>query len=206
MAQVSLPIGFKLYEGDANNTRSVYIPTTDANDMFVGDAVDLTGAWNTAEVSVVDKKYEIGGLNVAALATAGDGNRVYGIIQSFLPVERRHHADVNYRPANSEYVAKVIVVTGALFMVQANGLVDGTFAGKNINLYTGTAGDTTYGRSGHQVDISSVGTGATKQFSILNIYNGMRPGTQADQNVLGSYTYLIVRCNQDRSSDGIAGI
>ncbi len=53
-------------------TRRCYLPSTDANAMYIGDAVDVAGSSDTSGVCPT-----------VAKATAGDGNPIFGVITAF---------------------------------------------------------------------------------------------------------------------------
>ena len=206
MANVNAPFGLRPvrhrsgthYNGAA---RAYYIPSTYATALYVGDPVIKTGTSNTAAVSMPGAgSFGIGTLPEINKASAGDTNKITGVIVGFAPVTA---SSTTYNPASTERIAYVCDDPGVLFEIQASSSANiaATDIGTNANLTFSTAGSTVTGLSGAQLDTSSMTTTATYQLNIVSVANraDVEVGSQA-------YTKLLVRINNHTETVGAAGI
>lgn len=177
MANIDSPFGLKPvrhrngapYNGAAN---PYFIPSSYATALFVGDPVIKTGTSNTAAVTVPGAgKFGIGTMPEINKATAGDTNRVTGVIVGFTALP----ADLNkpYNPASTERVAWVVDDPDVVFEIQADGAVPAASIGLNaVFIYT-HSGSTTTGLSGVELDTTSdaPAADASNQMLILRAVN-----------------------------------
>lgn len=177
MANIDSPFGLKPvrhrngapYNGAAN---PYYLPSSYATAMFIGDPVIKTGTSNTAAVAVPGAGgFAIGTLPEINKATAGDAQRVTGVIVGFsaLPGD----LNKNYNPASTERVAWVCDDPDIVFEIQADGAVAAASMGLNaVFIYT-HSGNTTTGLSGVELDTTSdvPAADASNQMVILRAAN-----------------------------------
>lgn len=148
-----------------------YIPASYGTALYVGDPVVKTGTSNTAEVKVPGGKFAIGTMPEINKATAGDGNRVTGVIVGF--AADPSNLDKPYNPASTERVAWVCDDPDMVFEIQADGAVPAASMGLNgVFIYT-HAGSTTSGLSGVELDTTSdaPAADASNQMLILRAVN-----------------------------------
>lgn len=177
MANVDSPFGLRPvryrnaapYNGAAN---PYYIPASYATALFVGDPVIKTGTSNTAAVKVPGAGgFAIGTLPEINKATAGDTNRMTGVIVGF-------SADpdglgTKHNPASTERVAWVADDPNLVFEIQADGAVPAASMGLNaVFIYT-HSGSTGTGLSGVELDTTSdvPAADASNQMLILRAVN-----------------------------------
>ena len=177
MANEDRPFGLKPvrhksgapYNGAVN---AYYIPAGYGTALYVGDPVVKTGTSNTAAVKVPGGgAFNIGTLPEINKATAGDANRVTGVIVGFSPLA----TDLNksYNPASTERVAFVADDPDLVFEIQADGAVPAASMGLNaVFIYT-HSGSTTTGLSGVELDTTSdvPAADASNQMLILRAAN-----------------------------------
>lgn len=167
--------------------------------LFVGDPVVDSGASNTAVVTISTESHGIGTLPAVVKATAGDGNKVVGVIVGFEQAVRSSSAPQG--ATGVERVALVCDDPDALFLIQADGSVATTDISANANLIYTNPGSTGSGLSGAELDTSSMTTTATFQLKILG--NADIPG----RNEMGSANpVLIVKINNHRYGNVVAGL
>lgn len=161
------------YNGAAN---PYYVPSSDANDMFIGDPVIVTGTANTGAVVTKDgdfgQAYVAGTMPEVQLATAGAGNDITGAIVAVEPSPDDGLSNT-YRKASTEAVLWVADDPDLVFEVQEDSDTSdlaATDVGRNVNLVSGT-GSTITGRSGWELDSSSAGTGSTIQMRLERLVN-----------------------------------
>lgn len=177
MANENRPFGLKPvrhksgapYSGAAN---PYYLPSTYATATFIGDPVVKTGTSNTAEVTAAGAgKFGIGTLPEINKATAGDANRVTGVIVGFAPLAT--DLNKNYNPASTARVAYVCDDPDVVFEIQADGAIPAASIGLNaVFIYT-QSGSTTTGLSGVELDTTSdvPAADASNQMVILRAAN-----------------------------------
>lgn len=177
MANVDTPMGLRplRHRNGApftSSTRPYYIPASYATALFIGDPVVKTGTSNTAAVKVPGGgSFPIGTAPEINKATAGDGNRVTGVIVGFSADP--DNLSRQYNPASTERIAYVVDDPDIVFEIQADGAVPAASMGLNaVFIYT-HSGDTTTGRSGAELDTTSdaPAADASNQMLILRAVN-----------------------------------
>lgn len=177
MANIDSPFGLKPvrhrngapYNGAAS---PYYIQSDYATALFIGDPVLKTGTANTAAVSAPGVgSFGIGTLPAINKATAGDAQRVTGVIVGFsaLPAD----LNKNYNPASTARIAWVADDPDLVFEIQADGAIPATSIGLNaVFIYT-HSGNTTTGLSGVELDTTSTAPSAdaSNQMVILRAVN-----------------------------------
>ena len=164
-----------------HSTEQFLIPSSDSNNYFIGDFVDLAGTANSTVISNGTTEHAIGTLPTITKATAGDNNPIVGVITGF-----EGNPDDNgvvYGKASTNRVAKVCTDPDVLLLIQcdsgANLAV--TDIGANANLVFTHAGSTTTGRSGDELNIGA--GSATTQTYQLKIH---RVSTVRGRNEVGA--------------------
>lgn len=161
------------YNGAAN---PYFVPSSDTDNMFIGDPVIVTGTANTGAVVTKDgdfgQAYQAGTMPAVKLATAGAGNDVTGIITSVEPSPDNGLSNA-YRKASTASVVWVADDPDLVFEAQEDSdstNLAATDVGRNVNLASGT-GSTITNRSGWELDSSSAGTGTTIQVRLERLVN-----------------------------------
>lgn len=205
MANTNAPFGLRPirhksgapYNG-ANNP--YYLPSSYATAMFIGDPVIRTGTSNTAEVTVPGGgNFGIGTLPEINKATAGDGNRITGVIVGFSPLPTNLGAQ--YNPASTERVAYVCDDPDVVFEIQADGAIPAASVSLNAVLIYTQSGSTTTGLSGVELDTTSdvPAADASNQLLILRAVN------RADNDTTLTRAKVEVMINQHTESQGTVG-
>lgn len=209
MASVSRINGFQLRKNAAGGSMTaqldtVFVPASDSSVIMAGDAVKLLGdaraATGYATVTRVSSATDIAYGIVVGISFEGVGDA-----QNIPPVN-----DLNtpvYRRASTDRYLLVVTDANAIYEVQASqtsqsaATVTG-WVGSNAS-FTTTAGSTTSGSSGMQVDTSTAATTATLPLKIVGIPN--RP-----DNVPGdTFINLYVKLNTAQltgTGTGITGV
>ncbi len=207
MANVDKRFGFRLVtpSGGSNTlrTKSFYVPSSYAVDLFIGDPVIEIAGGNTTPVKYGTNIWNPGSLQRVQKAVAGATNRVTGVITAvtYLNQSTFNPFGVTYRPASVEAIIEVCIDDDAIYEVQAdsaNAVADGDL-GANANIVYTHAGDTVSGLSGAELNTASMTADATFQLKILElapIYN----------NNLGVNAVMRVMFNLSSYAKGIAGI
>lgn len=213
MANIDAPFGLRPvrhrngapYNGAAN---PYYLQSDYATAMFIGDPVIKTGTSNTAEVKVPGAgKFGIGTLPSINKATAGDGNRMTGVIVGFSAdpdnLGRKHN------PASTARVAWVVDDPDVVFEIQADGAIPAASIGLNaVFIYT-SSGSTYTGLSGVELDTTSdaPAADASNQMLILRAVN------REDNDTTSAYAKVEVMLinhteahGNTAAGDGILGI
>jgi hypothetical protein len=172
----------------SGRVREYSVKSDYATAIFVGDAVSLTGAANTDGVGNVD------------IAAAGE--IITGICVG-IKVDAAVAATVHpgYLPASTGGTIFVNDDPGALFEVQEDsvGGAAGVVAVGNVFNHTvATAGDTTTGMSGHELDSSDVGTGTG--FVIVEA------SRRLDNEPANTSAKFIVKINEHSYGSDAAGV
>lgn len=139
--------------------RTYYVPSTDANAIFIGDPVIIAGSADTI------------GTPTATIATAGATNRVTGACVGLRPGGNSTLIPPRYRAASTAEYILVADDPNLLFEVQEDsvgGALAATNTGQNVDLVAGS-GSTYTGISGWQLDSSTAGTGATLQMRLIGL-------------------------------------
>lgn len=209
MASVSRINGFRpVYNmrggSMTGQTMTVFVPSSDASVIMVGDAVKVLGDARAASgvptVTRVSAATDVALGIVVGISFEGQGDT-----QNIPPVN-----DLNtpvYRRASTDRYLTIIVDDGQVYEVQASqtsqtaGTVTG-WVGSNASFLI-AAGNTTTGASGLQVDTSTAATTATLPLKIVGIPN--RP-----DNVPGdAFISLHVKLNTAQftgTGTGITGV
>lgn len=190
MANPDAPFGLKPvrhatgapYTGAAN---LYYVGTGNDTALFIGDPVVMTGTSNTAAFL----GHEAGTLPSVTKATAGDGNRLVGVIVGFTSSDRD---DTVYRTASTERGVLVADDPDLLFHIRDDGVaaLAATSVGLNAVLIFTHSGNTVYGISGAELDTNSdaPAADASNQLHIMRL--APIPG-----NILGARAIWEVRIN-----------
>lgn len=149
-----------------------YVPSTYGTALYVGDPVVKTGTSNTAAV----KAPGVGAFNIGTLpeinkATAGDANRVTGVIVGFAALP--NDLTKQYNPASTERIVFVCDDPDIAFEIQADGAIPAASIGLNaVFIYT-QSGSTVTGLSGVELDTTSdvPAADASNQMVILRAVN-----------------------------------
>lgn len=173
MANVDAPFGLIPIKSQSGFNGGLlvpcYIPAAYGTSLRVGDPVVKTGTSNAAAF----QSYGIGMLPTVAKATAGATNPISGVIVGFEPV---NELSGNFNPVSTERVVLVDMDPRSVFEIQgdSDGVSDVGDQGNNADVVYTHAPTDGYGQSGAELDVSTIGTGATKQLKIV----GFRRGTE----------------------------
>lgn len=178
MANVDSPFGLKPvryrngkpYNGAAT---PMYIASSYGTALFIGDpVVKVAAGSNTAAFTAPGAgSFPVGTLPNIEKATAGDANRVTGVIVGFAPSPS--NLSNQYNPASTERVAYVCADPEVVFEIQADGAIPAASIGLNaVFIYT-HSGSTATGLSGVELDTTSdaPAADASNQMIILNAVN-----------------------------------
>lgn len=191
MANVNKPFGFrpvgKVGSNYDNQGLTQYKISNNYNtNLFQGDAVTLSGGY-------------------LAIATAG--NPVVGVFQGCYYIDPTTQKPTwkNYYPANTAQDGIVALVNddpNAQFVVQCSGIAAVTCVGRNADLVTSTAGNTSTGQSGQQVGVPATGN-ATYPWKVVGVYEDVE-----DNDVTAAHANLIVIPNNHlyKGGTGTAGV
>lgn len=152
------------------------IPASDSTATFVGDAVKLAGAEDTTD-------------NAATVIQAAAGDVIYGVVVGF--AADPDSLTNQHRLADTKRRALVALAYPTTeWEIQADGAVTAGDTGQYVDLIVG-AGDTVFGRSGMEADISTTAA-ATGQLQI------MRPSRTVNEafDTAAAGTNLIVTINE----------
>lgn len=195
MANINAPFGLKLVKGipgtGSETMVRCYIPSTDANAVFIGDTVKVAGSADASGFH-------------PTVAVCAAGNPIFGVVQEVFQVDGLG-SSANYyrshRPASTAMYVNVCVDPNALYEVQASGSIAATDIGLNADLSMATAGNTSFGISGQKLDVAAMDTTATRQVKIMGLAKGA-------ENEIGNYAKLIVKLNNAQlgSHTGTAGV
>ena len=195
MANADTPCGLrpvKTGSGPWNGqTIRCYIPSTYATALYVGDPVALAGAANTE-----------GDCPTVGLATAGDGNMVFGVITGFEPLPT--NLNITYHPASTAQYCSVSVGTETIYEIQgsSSAALSTASIGLNANLVSGT-GSTTSGLSGWEMDTGdSDAPDADASNQLLIVGASSRP----DNEVASVHAKWLVKINQSGFGQGALGV
>lgn len=191
MANVNKPFGFRPVGKTGSNydnqgLTQYKISNAYGTALFQGDAVTLSGGY-------------------LAIATAG--NAVVGVFQGCYYIDPTTQKPTwkNYYPgsiAQDGIVALVNDDPNAQFVVQCSGIAAATCVGRNADLVTSTAGNTSTGQSGQQVGVPATGN-ATYPWKVVGVYADVD-----DNDVAAAYANLIVIPNNHlyKGGTGTAGV
>lgn len=177
-----------------------YIPSSYATALFIGDPVIKTGTSNTVAVTSAGRLFNPGSLPEINKATAGDANKITGVIIGFLA--NPSDLSKNYNPASTERVAIVADNPLQEFEIQeesAGTPLAATSVGLNANLVFAESGSTATGLSGAELDTTTPATDATFQLKILRLVD-------APENAIGQHAKWRVKINNHTEANIVAGI
>jgi hypothetical protein len=206
MANIDAPFGLRpiRHKSGAPYSGAVtpyYIASTYATALYIGDPViRVAGGSNAAAVTVPSVgSFNIGTLPSVEKATAGDGNRITGVIVGFsaLPSD----LSKNYNAASTERVALVCDDPDVVFEIQADGAIPAASVGLNAVLIYTHGGSTTTGLSGVELDTTSdvPAADASNQLLILRAVN------RDDNDTTSTWARVEVMINQHTESQGTVG-
>ena len=205
MANADTPFGLRpvrhrngaAYNGAVNH---YYLPSTYAVAMFIGDPVIKTGTSNTAFVSAAGVgDFAIGTLPEINKATAGDTNRITGVIVGFAPLPA--NLTQQYNPASTERVALVCDDPDVIFQIQADGAIPAASIGLNAVLIYTHSGSTTSGLSGVELDTTSDAPAADASNQLLIL----RAANVSDNDTTLTHAKVEVLINQHTENQGTVG-
>lgn len=145
-----------------------YVPSTYATALFVGDAVLITGTSNTAAV----KGNPPGTLPEINKATAAGGTYISGVIVGFEP--DADNLDRTHNPASTERIVYVADDPDLVFEIQEDSggtVLDATDVGLNADMVYTHTGSAITGKSGVELDRSTIATTNTLQMKVLRLVN-----------------------------------
>jgi hypothetical protein len=177
-----------------------YIPSSYGTALFIGDPVIKTGTSNTANVLGDGRPFAAGSLPEINKATAGDANKVTGVIIGFLA--NPLNLNIAYNPASTERVAIVADSPLQEFEIQeetAGTALAVTAVGLNANVVFAESGSTVTGLSGVELDTSTPATDATFQLKILRLVD-------APDNAIGQHAKWRVKINNHTEANVTSGI
>jgi hypothetical protein len=206
MANADTPFGLRpirhrngaSYNGAAN---PYYIYSTYTDPLFIGDPViKVAGGSNDAFVDAPGVgTFEIGTLPSIEMATAGDGNRITGVIVGFAP--NPDNLTLQYNAASTARVALVCDDPDIIFEIQADGAIPAASIALNAVLIYTHSGSTTSGLSGVELDTTSdaPGADASNQLLILRAVN------KPDNDTTLTHAKIEVLINQHTQNQGTVG-
>jgi len=206
MANVDSPFGLKPVRhllGLPVNMAVVpcYIASTYATALFIGDPViKVAGGSNTAfETAPGAGAFNIGTMPNIEKATAGDANRISGVIVGFAADPA--NLDRNYNPASTERIAFVNMDPFTVYEIQADGAIPAASIGLNAVLIYTHSGSTTTGLSGVELDTTSdvPAADASNQLLILRAVN------RDDNDTTLTHAKVEVLINQHTENQGTVG-
>lgn len=206
MANVDSPFGLRPlrhrngapYNGAAN---PYYIAASYGTALYVGDPViKVAGGSNTAAVDAATVgSFGIGELPSIEKATAGDGNRITGVITGFAP--NPANLTQHYNPASTERVALVCDDPDVIFEIQADGAIPAASMGLNAVLIYTHSGSTTTGLSGVELDTTSDAPAADASNQLLILGASKR----SDNDTTLTHAKVEVLINQHTQNQGTVG-
>lgn len=203
MANKDAPFGLKPIRHLNGNpwngvTQRCLVEDSYATALFIGDPVIVTGVAGSDDTT---------GLPVINKATAGDTNRIYGVITSFevdpSNLENKHI------PASTGGYANVCIDPDVVFIIQddAGATLDGGSISDNAVISTSTSGSTVTGLSGVELAAATTpASDASYQLLILDVY-------KSPDNALGAnciwevlISNHVLRGGGAAADEGILGI
>jgi len=179
-------------------TQRCLVEDSDTTAVFIGDPVIVTGTAGSDDTS---------GLPVVTVATAGDTNRIYGVVVSVEP--NPDNLTYKHIPASTGGYVNVCNDPDVIFIVQddAQATLDGGSISANAVLAAGSGGSTVTGKSSWELDASDApAADASNQVLILDIY-------KAPNNALGDnciwevlISNHVLRGGQAANNEGALGI
>lgn len=207
MANVDSPFGLKplrYKSGAPYNGAAVpmYIAASYGTALFIGDPViKVVGGSNTAAVTMPGAgSFNIGTLPSIEKATAGDTNRITGVIVGFA-ASPTAGLENQYNPASTERIAYVATDPSLIFEIQADGAIPAASVGLNAVLIYTHSGSTASGLSGVELDTTSDGPAAdaSNQLLIVGAVN------REDNDTTLTHAKVEVMINQHTENQGTVG-
>jgi len=173
--------------------RMYYISADDTTALFIGDAV------------VTDSNAESTGKYSSVTKAATTGAAIRGVIIGFSdqPYVALDTTDLNraYRPADTAMYCLVVDDPAVIFEIQEDGdgnTIAAASVGLNADIVFTTAGDTSNGKSGMELDSSSAATTATLPCRILGASN-------KEDNALGAHCKwdILFNLHELRDTTGV---
>lgn len=159
--------------------------TTVTNDMFPGDLVIMSGTGDAD------------GVPGCTVATAGDGNKVCGVVVSIVPLYD-HLERIWLDGADAGYV-NVCTDPTVVLEAQSDASLTYTDIGQNANMVQTQAGSRTTGASGQELD-ATVATTSTHQLKIIGF-------AQRADNTLGSADVKVLcLINNHQFGNTVSGV
>lgn len=157
-----------------------FVAAAESNNLFIGDIVTIAGVGGS------DPTY-----GVASVTKGGAATVPLGVIVGCDPVlgGLTPNLNITYRPASTAQYVYVVTDPTLIMEVQANGSIAAANMTKNISLTTATAGSTTTGVSGMQVDTATIATTNTLVFKIIG--KSTLPNNAFGTNVVVEVAYNI---------------
>lgn len=206
MANADTPFGLRPirhrngapYNGAVN---PYYVNASYATALFIGDPViKVAGGSNAAAIKVPGVgSFGIGTLPEVEKATAGDGNRITGVIVGF--AAQPTDLETKHSKASTEAVALVCDDPDVIFEIQADGAIPAASMGLNAVLIYTHAGSTVTGLSGVELDTTSdvPAADASNQLLILRAVN------RDDNDTTLTHAKVEVLINQHTQNQGTVG-
>jgi hypothetical protein len=206
MANADTPFGLRPirhrtgapYNGACN---PCYVNATYGTALFIGDPViKVAGGSNAASVSVPGGgTFAIGTLPEIEKATAGDTNRITGVIVGFSPLPT--NLEQKHNPASTQRVAYVCDDPDVIFEIQADGAIPAASVGLNAVVIYTHSGSTATGLSGVELDTTSdvPAADASNQLLIVRAVN------REDNDTTLTHAKVEVLINQHTESQGTVG-
>lgn len=179
------------YNGAMNQ---YFIPSGNASNVFVGDAVKADTTGDTAAAGGLAK-----GIQSVAPAAAGDA--ILGVVMGFA-IDPTNLNTPQYRTASTGRYVLVCDDPNVLYEVQtSNGTLGLADVGLNASIAV-AAGSTTTGSSGVTLDVATAATTATLALKIMGFTQ------RVDNEVAAANAKVVVKINNDQfgSSTGTAGV
>ena len=179
MANVDSPFGLRplrMRNGAPYNGQAVpmYVASTYGTALYIGDpVVKVAGGSNSAVASAPGAgSFGIGTLPSVEKATAGDANRVTGVIVGFA-ASPSAGLDKQYNPASTERIAYVCTDPDVVYEIQADGAIPAASVGLNAVFIFTHSGSTASGLSGVELDTTSdaPAADASNQMLIIGAVN-----------------------------------
>lgn len=182
----------------SGQTQKMLVEDSYATAIFIGDPVIITGVAGSDDAT--------GHYNVANVATAGDGNRIAGVVVSVDPDP--DNLNRIYLPASTGGYINVVTDPNVVFAVQddAQATLDSGSVGDNAVLAAGSGGSTVTGLSSWELDASDTpASDASNQVLIVGVHN--RPDQSVGDNVIWEVliSYHLFRAD-GTGAGGLLGI
>lgn len=197
MANVSRVNGFnpvKHLIGDSNQgqVNTYFIPSGNAQNVFVGDPVKLDSTGDTAAA---------GGkaLGIQSVVPAGVGDPILGVVVGFA-VNPLNLNTPQYRAASTGAYVLVADDPNTIFEVQtSNGVLPLSAIGLNANI-ANAGGSLQTGTSGVTVDASTAATTSTLSLRIIGF------SQRVDNDNTSANAKVLVKINNSQLANGTAGV